>query len=212
MAVFYGEMQVKDDLQRMPAVVTIDKGTLRLATGRTELGEWPMSRVRLEEYTDTSFLLSADDEQLVLFLKEHERFKSEIGRFLAKPEERRRRPEHPAFRGKTEEGPSLTEELKSDVAREMSPIVGEIKHIVSLIPVGPPLWIGLGVLLLLIVFLPRVVTAIGFVGGMAALLVGGLGYADQKMALRIPDPLTPSFLVAVGAVLLILGMVVGLVR
>ena len=48
MAVFFGEIQAKSDPKRMKVVVTIERGSIRLVSGTTELGEWPMHTVRLE--------------------------------------------------------------------------------------------------------------------------------------------------------------------
>jgi hypothetical protein len=213
MAVFFGEIQAKSDPTRMKAVVTLDGGSIRLVSGTTELGEWPMHKVRLEEYTDRSVLMAVEDEELILFMEEHQRFVGELGRNLRKPGEGRRQTTHPAFRKEpTEQGPTLREEFKDDVSREMAPIVSEAKRLIEQIPRGKPLYIGLGVLLVLFIFAPVVIAFTTLIGGAVALLVGGLAYADQKIALRLPGSFTPAQLVAVGGILLLVGIVVLAVR
>jgi len=208
MAVFFGEMQTRSDAKRMKAVITVDRGTIRLASGTTELGEWPLSRVRLEEYTDVSVLMSVEDEELILFLDEKERFAGEVGRYLRKPEEERRRPTHPAFRRNEPQGPSLGEELKDDVSREMAPIIAEAKGWLDRIPRGRPLLIGGIVFLVLLIIFPQPIAFVTLIGGTLALLAGGLAYSDDRLALKIPDPVTPVQLVAAGGIGLVVGIII----
>lgn len=213
MAVFFGEIQAKSDPKRMKAVVTIERGNIRLVSGTTELGEWPMHTVRLEEYTDRSVLMAVEDEELILFLDEHPRFVGELGRNLKKPGEGRREPTHPAFRKEpVEPVPTIREELREDVAREMAPIAAEARHLLDQIPRGKPLYIGLAVFLALFIFTPQLIAFTTLIGGAAILLVGGLAYADQKMAMRIPGSFTPAQMVTVGSALLIVGILVLAIR
>lgn len=213
MAVFFGEMQAMSDPKRMKAVVTLDRGNLRLVSGITELGEWPLHTMRLEEYTDRSVLMAVEDEELILFMDEHPKFVGELGRHIKKPGEGRREPTHPAFRKEpAEAGPSLTEEFKDDLSREVAPITAEARHLLDSVPRGMPLWIALGVFVILLIFLPVVITVTTLIGGAVLLLVGGLAYADDKIAMRIPDPFTPAQLVLVGGIMLVVGMVVAVVR
>ncbi|MGF1666694.1 MAG: hypothetical protein ACFCVC_10535 [Acidimicrobiia bacterium] len=209
MAVFFGEMQAKSDPKRMKAVVTVERGNLRLVSGTTELGEWPMHTVRLEEYTDRSVLMAVEDEELILFMDEHARFVGELGRHLKKPGEGRREPIHPAFRKEpVEQGPTIREELKDDVAREMAPIAAEARHLLDQIPRGKALYIGLAFFVVLLFVWPTPLAFLTLFGGAGALLVGGLAYADDKIAVRLPGPFTPAQLVAVGGLLLAIGIVI----
>lgn len=209
MAVFFGEMQTRSDAKRMKAVVSVDRGNIRLSSGSTELGEWPLHSVRLEEYTDASILMAVEDEELILFLDERQKFIGEVGRYMKKPGDEKRRLSHPAFRRNDEpEGPTLGEELKDDVSREMAPIINEAKDWLDRIPRGRPLWIAGIVFVVLLVFLPQPIAFVTLIGGSVALLVGGFAYADDRFALRIPDPITPVQLVAGGGVALIVGLVV----
>ncbi len=209
MAVFFGEMQAKSDPKRMKAVVTVERGIIRLVSGTTELGEWPMHTVRLEEYTDRSVLMAVEDEELILFMEEHPRFVSELGRNLKKPGEGRREPTHPAFRKEPAEPlPTIREELKDDVSREMAPIAAEARHLLDQIPRGKPLYIGLAVFVVLLFVWPTPLALLTLFGGAGALLFGGLAYADDKIAVRLPGSFTPAQLVAVGGTLLALGIVI----
>ncbi|MDH4115997.1 MAG: hypothetical protein OEX04_16585 [Acidimicrobiia bacterium] len=213
MAVFFGEMQTKSDTSRMKAVVTVENGRVRLASGTAELGEWPLHTVRFEEYTDKSFLMAVEDEELILFLDELDRFRSEVGRYIKKSGDERRRPTHPAFRKKDEEPTqTLGEEIKEDVSREVASITEEARDLIDKIPRGTPLLVGAGVFLLLLIFLPQVIAIITLVGGTVALLAGGFAYADSGFALRLPWDLTPTKLVAAGALLLAVGIVVFTIR
>lgn len=208
MAVFFGEMQTRSDAKRMKAVVTVDRGNIRLSSGTAELGEWPLSRVRLEEYTDTSVLMAVEDEELILFLEEKERFAGEVGKYLRNPSEERRRATHPAFRRNEPQGPTLGEELKDDVGREMAPIVAEAKGWIDQIPRGRPLIIGAIVFLVLLVVFPQPIAFATLIGGALALLAGGLAYSDDRIAVRLPDPVNPVQLVAGGGIALVVGIII----
>lgn len=211
MAVFFGEMQTKADARRMKAVVTVDRGNIRLASGTNDLGEWSLHKVRLEEYTESSILMAVEDEELILFLDEHQRFVGEIGRFIKKPGSERRRPTHPAFRRDEPAGPTIGEELKDDVSREMAPIIREARGWLDAIPRGRPLWIGLGAAVVLYILLPQVIATVALIGGAVALIAGGLAYSDDRLALKIPDPITPVQLVAAGGVAIAIGIVLFLI-
>ena len=211
MPAYYGQMQSRDDTARMPATVTVSQGRLRLSSGSSELGEWSLSRIGLEEYTDRSILLAAEDAELILFLDEHDQFIRDNERHFRAPEGTQRL-RHPAFNRPGENQQSIGEELKEDVAREMSPIVGEAQHLLSLIEPGPKLWAGGVVLILLILFLPGLLIGLGLLVGVVALVIGGLGYADDKIAVRIPDPITPTLAVMIGGVSIALALFVNLIR
>ena len=215
MPVFYGELQVEGDTQRLPAVVTIDKGLLRLQSGRAALGEWKLYQIGLEPYTDRSVLLAAEDERLVLFLDDHDGFMRETEHFRNNPDRRRSREKlHPAFAQQQEEESlkDLTDEVREDFAREVNPIVDEARDMLEAIEPGPPLYIALGVLFLLLIFLPGVLAGIAGLVAVVALIAGGLAFADSKIAVRIPDPFTPTNLIIVGALALLLAAMVVVIR
>lgn len=208
MTVFYGELQERRSAGRLPAVVTLDRGLLRLASGETELGEWKLHEVAITEYTASSILLRAGDSELVLFLSEHHRFLAETERFR-RPEPKRR-PTHPAFRKEPDETPA---DLRAEMSREVTSISEEIKDFLNWITsVGPPLWIALGAFVVAVVVIPQLVVGALLVGGVLALAAGALAYVDTRTAVRLPDALTPPRLVGLGGVLVVLGIVVSVVR
>lgn len=212
MPVFFGEMQTTNDTKRMKAVVTVDRGRIRLSSGNAELGDWPLSTVRLEEYTDVSVLMAVEDEELILFLDDKDRFAGEVGRYLRNPAEERRRPTHPAFRRNEPQGPTLGEELKDDVSREMAPIIGEARGWLDLVPRGRPLAIAGIIFLVLVIIIPQPIAFVTLIGGALALLAGGLAYSDDRLAMKLPDQITPVQLVAGGGIALAAGIVILVVR
>jgi hypothetical protein len=209
--VFFGELQQPGDDQRLPAVVTIDQSVIRLTSGQVELGEWKLTQVVIDGYEDRVDL-TAEGERLMLYLAEHERFLDLTAPYQRSAGERRRSSMHPAFRKDEDAGPTLAEELREDVSREVTSVVDEARDLVGLVKPGPPLWIGLGVLLILIVFLPTLVISLSLLGGILALLVGGAGYAETRVATKIPEPLNPVRLIVVGIALVALAIVVAIVR
>ena len=211
MAVFFGEMQQMDSPTTMPAVVTIEKGVIRLASGRTQLGEWKLYQVVIRERDAESVTFRADEEELILKLKEHASFLAETEAYRRNEGRAARQRTHEAFR-KEPEGPTLGEEIREDVTREVSGVVDEVKHLAGMVKVGPPLYIALAVFILGVIFLPSVIIGLVFLVGIVAIAVGAIATSDSSIALKIPGDLTPTRLVAIGAVLLAVGVVLLLVR
>src|SRR5690606_471269 len=120
---------------------------------------------------------------------------------------RRRMPTHEAFR-KPDEGPSLTDEIREDVSREVGSVADEVRALWDLVNVGWPLWVGVAVLLLLAIFLSPVVVAVCFALGVLSLVVGAIAYVETSLALKLPDALTPARLLAIGLIAIGLGIVV----
>ena len=211
MPVFFGEMQHMHHPTTMPAVVHVDKGTIKLQSGRTELGEWKLYQVVIEERDAKSVLFRADEEELILMLREQESFLAETAPYRRGESRARRVPVHEAFR-KPDEGPTLGEEIKEDVTREVTSVTEEVRELASMLPSGPPLWIGIGVFLLLVILVPSIVLGILFAVGVTALVVGAIAYAETSVALKLPGALTPIRVVAIGVLCVLVGVVVAIIR
>lgn len=210
-AVFFGEMQHPDHPTTMPAVVTVDKASIKLASGKTQLGEWKLYQVVISERDSETISFRADDEELLLKLKEHASFLAETEAYRRNEKRAQRQMTHEAFR-KEPEGPSLTEEIREDVSREVNSVVDEIKHLAGMVKVGPPLWIALAVFIALVVFLPSVIIGLVFVVGTFALVAGALSHADSNIALRLPGDFTPVRVIALGVILVAVGVVLVILR
>jgi hypothetical protein len=210
MAVFFGEMQMQDHPAKMPAVIHVDKADIRILSGKTQLGEWKLYQVTIEETDPSTILFRVDEEELLLNLKEHDSFLAETASYRRDERRLRRMPTHEAFR-KPDEGPTLGEELKEDVSREVSSVADELKDLWSMIYVGTPFWIGLGLFLVLAIFLPGLVVGVLFTVGVVSLIVGAISYVETSVAVKLPDALTPVRLVAVGVACIALGIVVAVV-
>lgn len=210
-SVYFGEMQERDRPRKLPAVVTLDRGMIKLVSGTSVLGEWRLSQVVLAEFDDKSVALKVEDDELLLYLQEHSRFLRETEPYR-RPEPKRRRPEHEAFRKDTEPTQSLGEEIRGEVSREVSGVADEIRHLMRSIEPGPILWVALAVFVVLVIFLPTLLVGVLLLAGVVSLAVGAIAYADSRLALKIPEPLTPTTLVAVGVLLVVVGIVVGVIR
>jgi len=209
--VFFGDMQHTDHPTTMPAVVTVDKGSIKLASGKTQLGEWKLYQVVIQERDAETIMFRADEEELILKLKEHDSFLAETEAYRRNEKRAQRQMTHEAFR-KEPEGPSLSDEIREDVSREVNSVVEEVKDLLRMVKVGPPLWIGLAVFVALVVFLPSVIIGLVFLVGTLALVVGALAHADSNIALRIPGDFTPTRMVALGVILLAVGVVLVIIR
>lgn len=211
MPVFYGRLQHPDDEEQLQATVVVGERTLRLQTGQTLLGEWKLGQVLVDERPDRSVTFTADGESLYLYLDEHERFVDVMAPYQPSRGARRRAEAHPAFR-EEDTGPSLGDEVKREVGREVGSLAEEARGLRDMVKPGPVLWVGLALLFALIVFAPGIATALALGAGMLALIAGGAGYAESSVAARIPDPLTPARLLVIGGALVALGVVIAIIR
>lgn len=211
MPVYTGEISERRDPKRIPAVITVDRQSILITSGRVEIGQWRMTEVKLEEYTKGSILMQVGDEELILFIDEHARFLADTAPYRHRPDDRKRASSHPAFQ-KGDQGPTLGEELRQDVGREVSSVVEEARHLLGMIKPGPPLWIGLGVFALLVIVLPGVLVGLLLLIGVIGLAIGAIANAEAKVAVRIPDPFTPTLLMAIGGLAVLLGLLVAIVR
>jgi hypothetical protein len=227
MPVFYGHLQLEGDSKRLPAVVKVDMGVLSLASNQTELGQWKVYQVEIADEGGKIGLI-ADGEKLHLFLTEHDRFLRETAQYQKtkrKPLEKL----HPAFRKKEEDEaaaqpqtPAPKKErtpigdriadLKADVMKEASPIVDEAKSLYAKINRGPVVWGAAALFILGVIFLPSLIFGILMTVGILAVVVGAAGYVDNNLAVRYPDPFTPTRLMIGGAALLVVAMLLLLIR
>lgn len=210
MAVFFGEMHEPGDETLIPAVVTVDKGSIQIRSGKTELGEWKFYEVSIDERDSESVSLKVDGEELILKLKEHESFLAETEPFRRK--EPRRQLEHEAFRVPAPEGPSLIDEITEDVGKEVSGVADEMKDLLARVPRGPALWVGLAVFLVAAIFLPGALVGVLFAVGIAGLVLGAISYVERTVEHRLPGSLTGARLLAVGTIAVGLGLVVAIIR
>lgn len=210
MPVFFGEMKHVDHPKTMPAVVHVEKGTIRLQSGRTVLGEWKLYEVQIQERDSQTISFRVDADEVLLTLQQHDSFLAETASAVRDERQLRRAPVHEAFR-KPDEGPTLGEELKEDVSKEVSGVANEVKALWESIYVGTPFWIGLGVFLVAAFLVPALVVGILFVVGVVSLVVGAIAYVETKLAVKLPGDLTPPRLVAIGVVAIGLGIVVALI-
>lgn len=195
----------------MPAVITVEKGSIKLASGRTQLGEWKLYQVVIQERDAETITFKADEEELILTLQEHASFLAETEAYRRNEKRAQRQMTHEAFR-KEPEGPTLGEEIREDVTREVNSVVDEVKDLFRMVKPGPALWAALAVFILLVVFLPSVIIGALFLIGTIALVVGALSHADSNIALRLPGDFTATRLVALGVILLGLGVILFIVR
>lgn len=212
MPVYFGEMQMRDHPAKMPAVVHVDKADIKIQSGKTELGQWKLYEVVIEEQSPTMISFRVDGDEVLLELREHASFLAETASYRRDERRLRRAPVHEAFRKDEDTGPTLSEELKDDVTREVSGVADEIRALWDSVYVGTPFWIGVAVFLLLAIFLPAVVLGILFVVGVVSLIVGAIAYVETSVALKLPEAVTPVRLVAIGVVAIGLGIVVAIIR
>ena len=217
MPVYFGEMQLPGQPEVLPATVTIEKGVIRLNSGRTELGEWKLYEVGIQPADDQSCRFKADGEELILRLNEHDSFVAETAPYRRGEKRVRRAGTHEAFRKPEDDGPTLAEDIKKDVAEvrqevgaEISVVMAEAQSLWTTVKANPLAWAGLAVVLILSIFLSGLIASILLIGGLLALVVGALALAEESIERRLPPVLNPARLIVVGTVALVLGILIGL--
>lgn len=221
MSVFRGEMAQPSDPQRLPAVVTIDEGSIRLETGRTELGEWNLHQVVLGE-RDDGVLLQVEGDELILFLEDRPRFLAETAPFRMLTERRRvarlmtapKRERRPKAARKIAVKAAPPEPVQPTVPLERKPsvIAGGARRLVRLLQPYWPIWVGIVAFGLGVAFAPGLVTMVFLLAGVLVLAFGGLATSDTGLAVKIPSPFTPLRLIIVGGALATVGVLVDIVR
>jgi hypothetical protein len=237
MSVFYGEMAEPSDPTRLPAIVTIDEGSIRLATDQTELGEWKLTEVQVGDRGEGSVLLEVEGDELILFLQDQPRFLAETAPFRWRKD--RRPPAKAAARASAKAAPKPPpRRAERPVAETGAVAYREVvepatpRRPAEPKPPGRPavaaraagrrglgalrrrwaIWVPVVLFAAGVAFAPGLVTAVFLLAGTLVLALGGLALADVSLAVRIPAPLTPLRLVAIGAALAAIGIGVDLVR
>lgn len=212
---YFGELIQSGTHESLSAVVTLERGTIRVVAAQTDLGTWKLSQVPIREGEDGTVVVVPEGEELVFVFKERDSFLAETASYRRGQDRLRRSEEHPAFRNETttlsEDIRSSGEELRQDVTREVSGVVDEVRDLFDLVKPGPPLFIILAVFLVLVVFTPGLVVGLALLGGVLALVGGAITYADESFAAKLPGWTTPARLIAVGVVLLGVGLLVSIV-
>lgn len=202
----------------LPAVVRVEMGTIALATGETELGEWKLYQVGMSELDDW-IVLEIESEKVYLDLPERARFLDETKTYRRDESKRgrTRRREHPAFvkepptppQVSPPPGPAMVEKIRSEMIEEAVPLLEEGRKLLDKIPRGWPLALIIGGVIIASVFVPflaGIMFGLCMAVGVVAVLAGGVGYVDTGFGVRYPEKLSPARLMIYGAVLLILSV------
>lgn len=218
MTVYLGKLQMEGDPAILPADVRIDMGSLSIVSGQTPIGEWKLYQIGITEQ-DKWIVLSVEGERLFLDLAERSRFLVETATYHRdddKKGRRRREPEHPAFikdePGPAPSSPTMAErarDAKQEVREEAAPLIAEGRQLFERLPRGVPLYAGIVALIGVAVFVPFVASLLFVVcmtGGILGILAGGIGYVEPGFGVRYPASLSPTRLMIIGAVLLVLAV------
>ncbi len=233
MTVYYGKMQMAGDSNMLPAAVRVEMGTIALATGQTELGEWKLYQVGMSEL-DQWIVLEIESEKVYLELPERERFLEETKTYRrdeSKNRFRRRQgeKEHAAFvknrpappQESRSPDPAMSERIRSEADRIKSEMVTEaaplrevLAGVFEKMPKGWPLGLIVVVIAIASIFVPRlagIMFGICMAVGMVAVLAGGVGYVDTGFGVRYPDKLSPARLMVYGGLLLLVSIPFGII-
>jgi hypothetical protein len=181
MEVFEGTVRIAGDAVALPAVLLVADNRLRVSARQQQIGDWQLTDVSANLEPDGCHVV-VEGEELVVSVPELLRFAEAIGPHMTNPGDG-----------------SLRDFGRRSVDEHNAP--GPAGNRTGRIRLSPAMRLGIGVGLItvsLVFWAPLVLVGLLLLTGLAALLLGGFALMDPYLAVRIPGPVTPSFLFRMG--------------
>ncbi len=195
MEVFEGTVRLADDTVALPAVLLVGDDRLRVTSEKHELGDWRLTDISATVQPDGCHVV-VEGEELVVSVPETIAFAEAIGRRWTNPGN----------------GSLLNAGRPAEADKAPSRIRHRLVSIWSRVPApARALAVGAALVIALAVLAPLVLIALVLVGALASLLVGSFALMDPFLAVRLPDPLTPQFLIKAGLAGVALAIVMAVV-
>lgn len=194
MEVFEGTVRLVGDAVALPAVLLVDGGRLKVSAREQEIGNWQLGAVSANLEPDGCHVL-VEGEELVVSVSSLLEFAEAIGPSVANPGDGSLR----SFGKQSEEGLESPEpQQDGDDRTRFSPVaragIGGV-----LVVIGLAIWA------------PLVLVGLFLLAALASLLLGAFALLDPYLAVRIPDPVTPSLLFRVGVAGVAVAIVLALI-
>ena len=187
MEVFEGTVRLVGDAVALPAVLLVADNRLKVSARQQEIGDWQLSDVSSNLESDGCHVV-VEGEELVVSVPELLEFAAAIGPHMANPGDG-----------------SLRQLGQADNATNPR----ARRRAVGPVPRSPLVWAGICAGLVAIgltIWAPMILVGLVLVTALACLLLGGYALMDPYLAVRIPDPVTPSLLFRAGVSGLIIAM------
>lgn len=181
MEVFEGTVRLVGDAVALPAVLLVDGGRLRVSAREQEIGNWQLGDVSANLEPDGCHVL-VEGEELVVSVPSLTQFAEAIGPHAT----------HPGDGSLLEFGQQSEEKPDHDLREEGDPGRTRLSARIRTT-------IGAGLIVTaLAIWIPIVLVGLVLLVSLASLLLGAFALLDPYLAVRIPDPVTPSLLFRVG--------------
>ena len=181
MEVFEGTVRLVGDPDALPAVLLVDGDRLRVSARQQQIGNWQLSDVTANLEPDGCHVV-VEGEELVVSVPELMEFVAAIGPHATNPGNGSLRE---LGRQKVEE-PDAAGHAVRKADRIRLPSATRAGAGMVLVAIGLAIWA------------PLVLVGLILLAALASLLLGGFALMDPYLAVRIPDPVTPSLLFRVG--------------
>jgi len=181
MEVFEGTVRLVGDAVALPAVLLVDGGRLKVSAREQEIGNWQLGAVSANLEPDGCHVL-VEGEELVVSVPGLIQFAEAIGP----------RATHPGDGSLREFGQQSDETTHSPGTERND--ADQIRFV----PIARAV-VGAGLVVIgLAVWVPLVLVGLVLLVALGSLLLGAFALLDPYLAVRIPDPVTPSLLFRVG--------------
>ncbi|MGB7861446.1 MAG: hypothetical protein WBM90_13195 [Acidimicrobiia bacterium] len=194
MGSFTASLKTIGDRKGLPATVVLENDRLSIAAGDETIGNWSLSEIRLER-SPTGYRMAAEGEQILIELSDADAFESELTK---------------KSRGRVK----LTLPDKNSLLRPVDRgIAAAEKKFGSLLPewVFTRMMFGVSFgALMLMVFLPDLISVFLLIAGLIMVLFGAVVYTDGMLASKwLPGRMSPMHVLLFGVVIVMLGVFVG---
>ena len=215
MPLYNGTIQLEGDPNVLPAVITVDDGSIVISSRSKPIGEWTLSGTGFRR-TPEGIVMSVDEGKLLLNSDNMDSLARAVGlRDMNKATERRAQFTQPApweVKDEPKRESRSAEEMAKELASDLDPYVAEVKEGLSLIKLDRNQWIGVGVTAVLAIVFPSVSVFLLSIVGAVAVLAGGIGMLEPSIEARFPEQLSPVRVIAIGVAAFLLALIVLVIR
>jgi len=181
MEVFEGTVRLAGDPEALPAVLVVAEHRLTVSARQQEIGNWQLSDVSSSLESDGCHVV-VEGEELVVSVPELLEFAAAIGPHVDNPGDGSLRELEP----RQDDKPNSPDRPERAVAGISLPGLAKVGVGAVLVAIGLAIWA------------PVVLVGLILLAALGSVLVGGFALLDPYLAVRMPDPLTPSLLFRAG--------------
>lgn len=122
METFSASLRTVGDVNSFPATIELSEGRLRIAAGDTEIGDWPLTEIHLEEIPN-GYRMAVEGELLLLELEDTSSFGAELARSSKKKRRGIRRKKKTSTRTEEAGGQPTTPSGEPTVVPAPAPVI-----------------------------------------------------------------------------------------